>query len=243
MLREKIVFSKWLFWLRATLGFIAYCILLGAVSDADAASADTVAAWQAHAVRMEIKYKLPPRLLRAVCEQESHWRNGLRGAAGEIGICQMQEATVRMICPSCVSNARQRFFLIGSADAQVARIQAELRERGFYLGKIDSAFAQGTRTATILFQQRAGLEADGIVGPRTWAALFAEPYPGASIESALWNPEQNIEWAAKYLAWLQDRVSNDPAVLAAAYNGGPANRTVAYMVSVGAKRQALVPPP
>ncbi len=37
--------------------------------------------------------------------------------------------------------------------------------------QIDGSFGPKTRTAVIEFQQGAGLTADGIVGPNTWAAL------------------------------------------------------------------------
>ncbi|MFD7540232.1 peptidoglycan-binding protein [Streptomyces sp. NPDC059819] len=36
---------------------------------------------------------------------------------------------------------------------------------------VDGIFGSGTKSATIAFQQCAGLSADGIIGPNTWSAL------------------------------------------------------------------------
>lgn len=237
----RLIFAEWKWYLKTLAGVLLFSLLLAAFDDSQAAPPphSNPAVWSSHAARMEVKYGLPDRLLRAVCEQESHWRNGLRGAAGEIGVCQIQVNTVRMICPSCRSGVPNQLYLSGSTGPLVARIQAELKDGGYYLGRVDGVFGAGTRMATLLFQQRNALLADGVVGPQTWAKLFTEPYPGVDIETALWDAEQNIEWAAKYLRWLQDRVSRDPAILMAAYNGGPANPTVKYMVHVSLKRQAL----
>ncbi len=65
------------------------------------------------------------------------------------------------------------------------------------------------------------------------AALFrGEAYPGQTISAELWNPYRNIEWAAAYLVWLRDNYSGDAAVMLAAYNGGPANPVVKYIINV-----------
>lgn len=53
----------------------------------------------------------------------------------------------------------------------VAALQVTLRARGLYLGTIDGIRGPGTVAAVRTFQRRRGLAADGIVGPRTRAAL------------------------------------------------------------------------
>jgi putative chitinase len=59
----------------------------------------------------------------------------------------------------------------GSTGADVSRLQARLKERGFNPGQVDGDFGGGTEAAVLAFQKSAGLLADGIAGPRTLAAL------------------------------------------------------------------------
>lgn len=198
------------------------------------AKSDTPAlAWRAHATAMELTYKLPIGLVSAICEQESHWRN-VPGQHGEIGVCQLKPSTAAMVCPSCVGNAKNRLFMVGSKGDEVARIQAVLARDGYYRGALDGIFGFRTHQALTLYQQNAKLATDGVVGPQTWAKLFGrqDPFPGQSIAESLWDPYQNIEWAARYLAWIRDNVADDPAIMIAAYNGGPANPVVVYLKRV-----------
>ncbi len=60
----------------------------------------------------------------------------------------------------------------GASGEAVAELQARLLSRGFTLS-IDSRFGGATERAIRSFQAQAGLEPDGIVGKRTWAALDA----------------------------------------------------------------------
>ena len=62
--------------------------------------------------------------------------------------------------------------------SEVADLQHQLAARGFYTGKIDGIFGFGTEAAVLAFQRAAEIDADGIAGPRTLAAL-AEPTPAA----------------------------------------------------------------
>jgi N-acetylmuramoyl-L-alanine amidase len=49
-----------------------------------------------------------------------------------------------------------------------------LKDAGYDVGKwgCDGEFGNDTNRAVVEFQKDKGLEADGIVGPLTWAALF-----------------------------------------------------------------------
>lgn len=193
----------------------------------------SIAPLEAHAIRMESKYDLPPGLLRAICEQESHWRN-LAGRHGEIGVCQVKPTTVAMICAACVGNAGQKVFAVGSHGDSVARIQAVLAREKMYSAEIDGVYGPQTQSAVVAYQRKAKVAVDGVVGRQTWAAMFGadDVFPGQAIAESLWDPHQNIEWAAKYLAWLRANVSSDPHIMAAAYNGGPAHPVVTYMLQV-----------
>jgi hypothetical protein len=59
----------------------------------------------------------------------------------------------------------------------VAHLQRMLIEQGHDPGPVDGAFGPRTDAAVRAFQAERGLEADGIVGPRTWAALNGEEPP------------------------------------------------------------------
>ena len=59
----------------------------------------------------------------------------------------------------------------GSRGDKVKELQQKLKRWGYYTGSIDSIFGSGTQAAVKNFQKKNGLTADGIVGPKTAAAL------------------------------------------------------------------------
>jgi putative peptidoglycan binding protein len=61
----------------------------------------------------------------------------------------------------------------GSLGSEVSRIQQRLAELRHYNGPIDGIFGGGTEAAVVAFQRRRRLKPDGVVGPITWARLFA----------------------------------------------------------------------
>ena len=61
--------------------------------------------------------------------------------------------------------------------AEVTRLQTLLTAAGFSPGALDGDFGPGTQAAVIAFQRSSGLLADGVVGPRTAAALAENPHP------------------------------------------------------------------
>ena len=62
----------------------------------------------------------------------------------------------------------------GSRGKSVKALQTLLKGYGYYLGVwgIDSSFGSATEAAVKEFQEKGGLEADGVVGAKTWAALL-----------------------------------------------------------------------
>ena len=62
----------------------------------------------------------------------------------------------------------------GSAGESVRLLQQRLQQLGFYTGKIDGQFGNGTKEAVLLFQAQHGLDADGIAGQKTIGVLWSE---------------------------------------------------------------------
>ncbi len=56
----------------------------------------------------------------------------------------------------------------------IKKIQQALLAKGFAVGEVDGVWGRRTIAAVRAFQEKAGLKVDGIVGPGTSAALFAE---------------------------------------------------------------------
>jgi len=70
----------------------------------------------------------------------------------------------------------------GSRNEDVEALQRQLVQAGYQIG-IDGDFGPGTEAAVRAFQAKAGLGADGVVGPATWGALDAAA--PASAEATL----------------------------------------------------------
>ncbi len=69
----------------------------------------------------------------------------------------------------------------GSRGDNVRLVQWKLQSWGYYRGRIDGIFGTQTSQAVRRFQARNGLTPDGLVGPRTWAALgFGTAAPAAT---------------------------------------------------------------
>ena len=76
----------------------------------------------------------------------------------------------------------------GSKGEPVERLQTRLQELGYYTGAIDGDFGGGTQRAVEVFQRQNGLDADGIAGQKTLAALYSDAAPTADALSAMTNP-------------------------------------------------------
>jgi peptidoglycan hydrolase-like protein with peptidoglycan-binding domain len=70
-----------------------------------------------------------------------------------------------------MANPGQPTIQRGSKGEPVKRAQRALRRGRFPELIVDGDFGPLTEECVKLFQERAGLRADGIVGPKTWAAL------------------------------------------------------------------------
>lgn len=79
--------------------------------------------------------------------------------------------------------AFERLLSNGSKGVRVLQMQERLRDLGYYGGLLDGAFGKQTQNALMLFQRTNGLSADGILGKKTYAALYdaaAHPAPTAT---------------------------------------------------------------
>ena len=63
----------------------------------------------------------------------------------------------------------------GSRGPRVRMLQSMLNQKDFNAGTPDAIFGPKTTRAVKAFQRAEGLRADGVVGPKTWAALHAPP--------------------------------------------------------------------
>ena len=70
-------------------------------------------------------------------------------------------------------NAGYPVLRIGSTGSDVSDLQARLVELGYYSGTIDGKYAAGTQAAVMEFQERNGLNADGIAGRQTQDLLYS----------------------------------------------------------------------
>ncbi len=75
--------------------------------------------------------------------------------------------------PNADAAARPVLRLGAQGDA-VRRLQARLRALGFLDGAVDGDFGPATRAAVEAAQAEWGLAVDGVVGPATWEALWAD---------------------------------------------------------------------
>jgi peptidoglycan hydrolase-like protein with peptidoglycan-binding domain len=76
----------------------------------------------------------------------------------------------------CVARGHQQPTIrIGSTGPAVALWQNLLNKEIGSALRVDGVFGSGTHTATLGFQRKVGLRADGAVGTKTWAAAMVAP--------------------------------------------------------------------
>ena len=100
------------------------------------------------------------------------------------------EGTVREAEPAPTAAPKRRTLKSGSKGEDVTRLQERLRELRYFTLEPDGAYGADTKAAVKTFQRASGLKADGIAGPKTLAALYAEdaaaaPLPVNVLEGAL----------------------------------------------------------
>lgn len=174
-----------------------------------------------YAQQMEQQYGISKGLLTSICATESNWKN-VKGAAGEIGVCQLLPSSMKVAFGPVAQPYRPLLFLWKKGEyVKVVQKLVGTAQDGVY-GTI-------TSKAVVDYQIAHNLRIDGIVGPQTWASLIGT----ASYTELLWDQYKNIEYAARYIVWLKEQLqTNNDFIIAAAYNGGTANPIVKYMLKV-----------
>ena len=77
----------------------------------------------------------------------------------------------------------------GSRGEAVRKLQEELKNQGFYTGKVDGIYGNGTVKAVRAFQKKYGLKQDGIAGPRTQKKLYDLAADGGGTDQPTPAPE------------------------------------------------------
>ena len=76
--------------------------------------------------------------------------------------------------PTPVPSPTPGLLNTGSQGEAVKELQSRLQALGYYTGQIDGDYGTGTKAAVQTFQKINGLDADGIAGQKTQAALYSD---------------------------------------------------------------------
>jgi peptidoglycan hydrolase-like protein with peptidoglycan-binding domain len=79
--------------------------------------------------------------------------------------------TTTTTTPSSSQPNPSTFLTVGSTGARVLALQQRLTALGYWVGTPNGTFGDSTQQAVYALQKAAGIERDGIVGPKTEAAL------------------------------------------------------------------------
>jgi len=112
----------------------------------------------------------------------------------DLGLNEALESSPERELPSSQPTLRQ-----GSRGSAVSTLQLQLTSLRFGPGPIDGVFGSLTAAAVRAFQSARGLVRDGIVGPQTWAALYAQGAPAPSTP----RPPAPSPWGGKRAVQLK----------------------------------------
>ena len=79
--------------------------------------------------------------------------------------------TLNILIITFVQTAQSAAYKRGSYGSVVSQIQTKLSSWGYYSGDVDGIYGSRTEAAVKAFQKSSGLDADGIAGAKTLAAL------------------------------------------------------------------------
>ncbi|MFC4149605.1 L,D-transpeptidase family protein [Micromonospora mangrovi] len=99
-----------------------------------------------------------------------------------------------------LSSTAQPVLRQGSRGSAVTGLQRRLATLHYDVGSADGIFGPSTFHAVVAFQKVNGLTRDGIVGPRTWAALDRPVIPRPKYSHTGYSVEANLTTQVLYLA-------------------------------------------
>lgn len=93
------------------------------------------------------------------------------GLAGTRTISLLQRATRISVRKPSTSVTKRASVQQNRSQAEVEKLQQQLKQLGYYKGQINGSFNAETKDAVIRFQRNQGLVADGIAGVKTLSAV------------------------------------------------------------------------
>ncbi len=99
-------------------------------------------------------------------------------------VCAMGFCVSSAVVPQQAETAYAAVIQQGNTGSTVKTMQRKLKNWGYYKGSIDGIFGAQTKQAVKNFQKKNGLKVDGIVGPKTLAALGMSSASSSSNNSS-----------------------------------------------------------
>ncbi len=99
-------------------------------------------------------------------------------------VCAMGFCVSSAVIPQQTETAYAAVIQQGNTGNTVKNMQRKLKNWGYYKGSIDGIFGAQTKEAVKYFQRKNGLKVDGIVGPKTLAALGMSSTSSSSSNSS-----------------------------------------------------------
>ena len=146
----------------------------------------------------------PPRSPRTVRRRPwRHWPRTVVGVvvlAGAIATALPAGALASASPANALMVTTQPVLRLGSRGTAVVQLQRRLATLHYDVGSVDGIFGSSTFHGVVAFQKVNGLVRDGIVGPRTWAALSRPVIPKPRRWLSVTSVEANLTKQVVYLA-------------------------------------------